>query len=241
MGDYAIQSMKMGNKGKYKIGYSFKINTPLLSSLIKIEPMEGTIDYGNTLAEIKVTFCSKAGEIILRNNKDVIVQISEPLTGEIVEKFPLFISANAKYNKFRLQPSKGLQFGAVRFDSDAKTKRVELRNEGIEKILNSWLNFLFSYCIGNFEITYVVCAAMSEVDELDNLDTAALQCYAFATPAAIRAIELGDDYLKRVASAAPGGGGGKPAAKPAKGKGGSTLKIHALSCLHEKLLCIRSC
>ena len=69
--------MKMGNKGKYKIGYSFKINTPLLSSLIKIEPMEGTIEYGNSLAEIKVTFCSKAGEILLRNNKDIIVQINE--------------------------------------------------------------------------------------------------------------------------------------------------------------------
>ena len=123
--------MKMGNKGKYKIGYSFKITSPLMQNLIKIEPMEGTVEYGNTLADIKVTFCSTSSELILRGNKDIIVQISEPLTGEIVEKFPLFISSNVKYNKFRLQPSKGLQFGAVRFDSEAKTKRVELRNEGM--------------------------------------------------------------------------------------------------------------
>ena len=128
--------MKMGNKGKYRIGYSFKINTPLMQSLIKIEPMEGIVEYGNALSDIKVTFCSKAGELMLRNNKDIIVQISEPLTGEIVEKFPLFISANAKYNKFRLQPSKGLQFGAVRFDSEAKTKRVELRNEGCNLLIS---------------------------------------------------------------------------------------------------------
>lgn len=72
---------------------------------------------------------------------------------------------------------------------------------------------------------------MSEVDELDNLDAAALQCYAFATPAATRAVELGEDYLKRVASAAPGGGGGKPAAKPAKGKGGRKFNnFYILTC-----------
>jgi hydrocephalus-inducing protein len=135
VGDYAVQSMKMGNKGKYKIAYSFKINTPAMQNLIKIEPMEGTVDYGTALSEIKVTFCSKNGEVMLRNNKDITVQIIEPLTGEIVEKFPLLISANVKYNRFRLQPSKGLQFGAIRFDSEPKTKRVELRNEGLTLFL----------------------------------------------------------------------------------------------------------
>lgn len=72
--------------------------------------------------------------------------------------------------------------------------------------------------IGNFEITYVVCAAMSEVDELDTLDAPALLNYAFATPAALRAAELGDDYLKRIGTT--GAGGAKAAAKPAKGKAG---------------------
>ena len=59
-----------------------------------------------------------------------LVQIFEPLTNEVVETFPLSISAHTKFNAFRLQPSKGVTFGAVRFDSAPKTKRVELRNEG---------------------------------------------------------------------------------------------------------------
>lgn len=67
----------------------------------------------------------------------------------------------------------------------------------------------------------MVCAAMSEVDELDTLDAAALGCYAFATPAASRAGELGDDYLKRIAGGGAGAAAGKGAAKPPpKGKGG---------------------
>eukprot|EP01034_Spumella_vulgaris_P022205 gene22205-28319_t len=202
VGDYAVQTVKMGNKGKYKIGYSFKISSAAMEGLVKIEPMEGTIETGAALAEIKVTFCSKLGEVLLRGNKDIIVQISEPITGEIVEKFPLFVSAQSKYSKFRLQPSKGISFGAVRFDSEAKTKTVELRNEG------------------NFEITYVMCPAISEHDEIDSLDAAAFGCYAFATPAAMRAPELGDEYMKRVSGGGDAGGKGKKEAKaPAKGKG----------------------
>ena len=58
---------------------------------------------------------------------------------------------------------------------------------------------------------------MSEVDELDSLDPAALACYAFATPAAKRATELGDDYMKRISGS---GGSTAKAAKPTgKAKG----------------------
>ena len=42
--------------------------------------------------------------------------------------FPSYLSADARFNHFRLQPSR-VTFGAVRFDADAKMKRVELRNE----------------------------------------------------------------------------------------------------------------
>eukprot|EP01032_Pedospumella_encystans_P008479 gene8479-10061_t len=205
VGDNAVQTMKMGNKGKYQIGFAFKLTTPLANKLIKIEPMEGLIETGTALAEIKVTFCSREGEMLLKNNKDVIVEIIEPLTKEVVEKFPLFISAQAKYTKFRLQPSKGISFGAVRFDSDHKVKRVELRNEGA------------------FEMTYVVCPAIVEHDELDSLDAGAFACYAQATPQALRAGELGETYVTRVKGGdggdAKGKGAKKEAKPPAKGKG----------------------
>ena len=47
---------------------------------------------------------------------------------------------------------KGVTFGAVRFDADAKMKRVELRNES------------------KFDFTAVICAKSAEIDELDELD-----------------------------------------------------------------------
>eukprot|EP01031_Cornospumella_fuschlensis_P047913 gene47913-58696_t len=191
----------MGNKGKYKIGYAFNFTKPSIADLITISPMEGTIETGTALAEMKVTFCSKAAEVHLKGNSEIMVQIKEPLTGEIVETFPLLISAQSKFNTFRLQPSKGISFGAVRFDAEPRVKRAELRNES------------------RFEITYVVCPAIAEHDELDDLDGPAFSAYAFATPTALRAVELGQNYLSRA-----GGGGGdakgkKDAKPPAKGKG----------------------
>ena len=92
----------------------------------------------------------------------------------------------------------------MRFDSEHKTKRVELRNEG------------------SFEMTYVVCPAIVEHDELDSLDGPAFACYAQGVPAALRHGELGDGYVERVKGADTGaaGKGGKKAEKPpAKGKG----------------------
>lgn len=208
VGDYAVQTLKMGNKGKYKIGYSFVLKTPFINNLMKIEPMEGTIDPGNSLAEIKLTFCSKEGELQLKGNSDILVQISEPLTGEIVEKFPLLISAAAKYNRFRLQPSKGISFGAMRFDAAPRVKRAELRNES------------------QFEITYVVMPAMAEHDEIDDLDNSAFSAYAFASPAALRSKELGENYMKRIAPADPKAAGKKDAKPASKGKG--TAPVEAI-------------
>mmetsp|Transcript_44292 Transcript_44292/g.77261 ORF Transcript_44292/g.77261 Transcript_44292/m.77261 type:complete len:86 (-) Transcript_44292:290-547(-) len=75
--------------------------------------MEGLIETGTALVEIKVTFSSREGETLLKSNKDAIVEIVEPLTIEIVGKSPLFISAQAKDTKFCLQPSKSIPFGAV--------------------------------------------------------------------------------------------------------------------------------
>ena len=128
--------------------------------------------------------------------------ISEPVTGEIVEEFPLLVSAETRYNKFRMQPGKGIAFGAVRFDSDAKSKTVELRNEGA------------------FDITYVCCPVQSECDEIDTLDDVSYANFAIGTPPAMRKSILGEDYAERVAKGVAKGAGGKasPDKKAAKGK-----------------------
>lgn len=198
VGDYASQVIKIANKGKYTIGYKLVINKAKSRELIEIDVPEGVIEAGETQAEVKLTFCAKDAELVWKNNKDIKVQISEPLSGEIVETFPVYINVDARYNRFRLQPSKGVTFGAVRFDADAKVKKVELRNES------------------KFDFSYVICGKSSEHDELDILDAPALAAYAYGIPAACREAELGDNYKERMAD----GGGGKGGKTPAKGKGG---------------------
>jgi hydrocephalus-inducing protein len=214
VGDYAVQTLKMGNKGKYKIGYKFVLNTPFITDLVKIEPMEGTIETGNALAEIKLTFCAKQGEVLLKGNSDIMVHISEPTTGEIVEKFPLLLNAQTKFNRFRLQPSKGISFGAVRFDADPREKKAELRNES------------------NFEITYVIMPAMAEHDEIDDLDPLTFSGYAYGLPAATRPKELGEGYLKKVGPGDAKAGGKKESKPPAKGVKGGAAEQAAPSTLN---------
>jgi hydrocephalus-inducing protein len=130
VGDVAEKKISLGNKGKYKIGYKFIFTRPALGRVLKISPMEGVIEPGGKdLAHISITFsCSEAMHLV--GNKHVSVQLIEPVTGELVETFPLSVSTHAKYSTFRLQPSKGVTFGAVKFDSEPRTKRVELRNDG---------------------------------------------------------------------------------------------------------------
>ncbi len=208
VGDYATQAIKIGNKGKYQIGYKFLISKPVIANLVTIDSMEGTIDAGDTQAEIKLTLCSKEAEVLLKGNKDIRVQISEPLSGEVVETFPLYISCDARFNRFRLQPSKGVSFGAARFDADPKTKRVELRNES------------------KFDFTYVICAKSLETDELDSLDGPALGAYAFACPTARREAELGENFKERT------GGGGAPV-KGGKGAPTGQAKYSTNPLVHD--------
>ena len=130
VGDIAEKKISLGNKGKYKISYKLVFTRPALGKLLKISPMEGSIEAGGKdVANISLIFTSPDA-IHLIGNKHVSVQLIEPVTGELVETFPLSVSTLTKYNTFRLQPSKGVTFGAVKFDSEPKTKRVELRNEG---------------------------------------------------------------------------------------------------------------
>ena len=128
VGDYAHKMLKMLNKGKYKIAYKINFKRQATASFLLLEPAEGLIDPGATV-DIKVTFCAKTDAVSLASNKDVRITISEPITNEAVEEFPLYVSSQAVYTKYRMQPARGVSFGAVRFDSDAKAKRVELRNE----------------------------------------------------------------------------------------------------------------
>jgi hydrocephalus-inducing protein len=130
VGDIAVKKIGLGNKGKYRISYKFVFTRPNLMKYLVLSPMEGVIEAGGKdVAQISMTFTSLEA-IQLVSVKHVYVQLIEPATGELVETFPLCISAVSKYSTYRLQPSKGLSFGAVKYDAEPRVKRVELRNEG---------------------------------------------------------------------------------------------------------------
>ena len=195
VGDYVTKKIKMGNNGKYSIGYKFYVKKTTTNAL-KIEPSEGIIEAGQQ-ADIAITFCSADAEVFLKGNKDIRVIISEPKTGENLEEFNMVLSVEAVFNRFRMQPAKGISFGAMRFDSDVKTKRIELRNEGV------------------FEFAYVVCGALAEVDEIDLFDKDTLSCYAYHTPPARRITELGENFKERMLGDGGGGAKGKKDTKKA--------------------------
>lgn len=199
VGDYVVQRLKLGNLGKYQISYKIVVKNPLTASNLAISPQEGVIDGGSS-TDIELMLCSKDSEIVYNGNKDVKVQIIEPLTGEVVENFSLVIFGAAHFSKFRLQPAKGLSFGAMKYDSEIKCKKIEIRNEGL------------------FELTYVICSHRSEVNEIDLLDGAAFSCLAYGTPPARRSSILGENYKSKLDNGinSQAKGGGKKDSKPTK-------------------------
>jgi hypothetical protein len=207
VGDQAKQTVQMANKGKYRIGFRIAARSAQATQLLSVTPAEGEIEMGET-APLEVVFCAPNKEVTLSAMRDLRVEIFEPVTGERVEELPLFISARAVFNRVRVQPGKGVSFGALKFDAPPRTKRCEVRNEG------------------SFPFLYVLCADSAEVHEIDALDDAAYAAFAFATPQARRASEMGEEYRKRLgietADDAPAAGGKAGKAAPTKGgKGGA--------------------
>lgn len=207
VGDVVMQTIKIANNGKYKIGFQFAFKKASFATLLKVEPDNGLIEAGGTAAEVKLTFCCADKELVLSNCRDLRLRISEPVTSQIVEEFPLSISAVTKFNKFRMLPLKGVSFGAVRYDAQVTSKRVEIRNEG------------------DFEFTYVVCSASTATEKFADMDRAAFACYAFNTPAALRARHLGANYLERLGNANQGAVKSKKETKPPPTKKDQKSKV----------------
>jgi len=121
------RTFEVRNKGKYKVELKMIFRKKALRDLIKLEPMSGVLEPGQE-EQFSISFHSVSEEHLV-NNKDLQCLISEPLTGEIVESFDIPINARSAFSRFTIQPSKGMHFGAVKFDSKPE-KSFEIRNEG---------------------------------------------------------------------------------------------------------------
>uniref|UniRef100_A0A7S2QVW6 MSP domain-containing protein n=2 Tax=Triparma pacifica TaxID=91992 RepID=A0A7S2QVW6_9STRA len=129
VGDTASHKFSLRNRGKYEISYDFSFRRPGVAHLFKIEPANGTIEPG-AAAEVTLTFTSLE-EVSLKNNRDIKCVISEPHTGEAVENFTVSVSVTSHFSRLRLQPARGLNFGAIKYNEEPKTRRFELKNEGL--------------------------------------------------------------------------------------------------------------
>jgi hydrocephalus-inducing protein len=128
VGDSNTQTITLKNKGKYQIEYAFNVRKPHLKELFVLEPATGMIQPGE-VCEIAATFCSKY-EVMLKEIKDIRCTISEPHTGQPFETFNVLASARSSWSRFKLQPGRGLAFGAVRFNEVPRTRLFQIKNEG---------------------------------------------------------------------------------------------------------------
>ncbi|CAM9230228.1 unnamed protein product, partial [Phaeothamnion confervicola] len=128
VGESRRRGFALRNRGKYPVAFALRPRRASTAGLFRIEPAVGDIAPGAAV-EVSLTFCSRA-EVFCRGNRDIRCQISEPRTGETVERFDVAVTAAATWSRFRMQPARGVNFGAVPWDAGVQTKTFELKNEG---------------------------------------------------------------------------------------------------------------
>ena len=126
-GQSAEKGFGLQNQGKYAITFRFVFKRRLTKSLFTIEPMEGRLEPDQE-QRVAFTFLSQR-EVRLKDNKDIVCQVMEARTGEVVSSFSLACTARTVFSKFRLQPMRGLNFGASRYGG-TKERKFDIRNDG---------------------------------------------------------------------------------------------------------------
>jgi hypothetical protein len=149
VGDTANHKFSLRNRGKYEISYDFSFKRPGISNLFVIEPATGKIEPG-AAAEVTITFTSLA-EVSLKNNRDIKCVVSEPHTGEAVENFTVSVSVTSHFSRLRLQPARGLNFGAIKYNEEPKVRRFDMKNEGL---------FEFTFSVTGQEVSEAVMGAI---------------------------------------------------------------------------------
>ena len=128
VGEAEVRSFTLKNNGKYAVKFLIESKRQSTRHLFAIEPSSGVIEPEETCT-IDVNFNSTE-EILLRNNSDIRCTIMENETGEVHDGFSIITNVRSVFSQFRLQPQRGLSFGALRFNEEPRVKRFEIRNEG---------------------------------------------------------------------------------------------------------------
>ncbi|KAH8063156.1 hypothetical protein JL722_2318 [Aureococcus anophagefferens] len=127
VGETAQLGFALRNRGKYDFSFKFGFRRAAYTEIFSVSPSEGLIEADGSV-RVVVSFCSR--RVKLSDNKDISCTISEPITGEAVESFPVTVAATSLFPRFRVQPGRGLTFGTVKFNDPPKERKFDLRNEG---------------------------------------------------------------------------------------------------------------
>lgn len=128
VGEKHVRSFTIRNRGKYNIKHVLSCRTASSREYFSIEPTELILE-PDQVSTVHVTFQSKR-EVVLHECKDIKCVIVEMISGDPCKEFYIYTSGHAVFSKFRLQPNRGINFGPNRFNDQAKSKRVEIRNDG---------------------------------------------------------------------------------------------------------------
>lgn len=126
-GSSETRGLTLANQGKYPIKFRVFASKRATRKLFSIEPEEGELKPEDE-SRVEVTFLSHR-ELQLKHNKDVRVQIMDGRSGEVVEEFPLSVSARTVFSKTRTIPMRGINFGAVQYGEE-RERTFEIKNDG---------------------------------------------------------------------------------------------------------------
>ncbi|DAZ93738.1 TPA: hypothetical protein N0F65_007364 [Lagenidium giganteum] len=128
VGETHTKTFHIRNRGKYNIKYVMSLRSAGAREYFRIEPLEQVLE-PDKVATVQVTFSAKH-EVTLRDCRDIKCTIIEMISGEPCSEFHVFATVRAVFSLFRLQPNRGINFGPLKYNEPARTKRIEIKNEG---------------------------------------------------------------------------------------------------------------
>ncbi|KAM6325117.1 LOW QUALITY PROTEIN: hydrocephalus-inducing protein homolog [Podargus strigoides] len=135
--DEEKQMLTLKNTGKYKVAYSFRLETAGtkiqdLASHFTIEPQKGVLAVSKQPVQVQLLFHPKKG-MNIEAKPILCCEVIDPSIGEVgetVDTIVMRVSAKAAYSEYSINPASLIDFGAMRKDT-CKTCTFTLENKGV--------------------------------------------------------------------------------------------------------------
>lgn len=131
--DEQAAALELINAGKYEVGFKFYLRKSPTKEVLTLTPAEGILPSadGGVPSKLRIDALFKTEvEVALTDNTDVRLQITELLTGEILQELtvPVRITARALFSRYHVVP-RGINFGPLVYGTQ-KERSFELTNTG---------------------------------------------------------------------------------------------------------------